>query len=504
MVSVTNRIPDYLKLHIEEPPAADSARSIPELHQLSALFPVMTGLRLVIDEQSDASQLTFPWQEGGLAGYRVSLESAKAELQPSVENRREFEQTLTKLLNSFARTRAELQRREAELAAAVPVVSVEDDGQHLADRLQGVLGASVDMLQCSKAALYLLDEGTTALKLRAHVGLTNDAFLAAPRPLEDTAADIEAMAGHAVVVDCTQPTHWRVPELCESAICVPVASATTILGTLWFFRDFQREFSPTEQNLAEITAGRLAADLERAVLVQEVRSLRDRKTPDRAPTEISFPKVAPYLDGWEVGDGPTPRIRTSFSNWCLAEDGRLHLAVGRSGTHEPQSATVAMQAAHAAHAQHDPGIKQLFNLLNQSLWTWSEEGSESALFHGVLDPDSGSLEYAIAGGVFAFVLRPHGWEPLLAGPDQLGRDDRLRIEIHRQVMMPGDVLVVMNGIGTDRSYDQDRVMNRVAENLLRNTHLSATEIAERASRTLRKKFVSTDADFSVVVAKRDE
>ena len=121
----------------------------------------------------------------------------------------------------------------------------------------------------------------------------------APRPLEDAVADVEALAGHAVVIENTElRSHWRVPHACQAAMCVPVATATTILGTLWMFRKFAADFSLEEQNLAEITAGRLASDLDRAVLTQEVRALRQstdhRSTDATTNIEPTSRPVSPW------------------------------------------------------------------------------------------------------------------------------------------------------------------------------------------------------------------
>ena len=507
---MTNRIPDYLKLHVEEPPEAPPEQPLPELERLQTWFPAATGLQLSF-EIPPPDQMTFPWSSGDQQVPRISLAPSPSPQPSNPESRRELEAALGQLCQGLFQAREELRRREAELATAVPVVSVEEDGEHLAERLQSVLRATADMLGASRAALYLLDEGTTKLKLRAEYGLGSEAFLAPPRLLEEAIADIEAMAGHAVVLDRCQPeSHWNVPESCESAICIPVASATTILGTLWVFRDTQRNFTPTEQNLAEITAGRLAADLERAVLVQEVRSLR-RRTPssgeceNRAPLPARPAKVAPLLDGWEIGDDQSSTERPRcFSHWHVAPSDLLHLSVGAlndtSATQLP-----ALQSFHAAHTQHDLSLRELATHLNESLWTSSVGGAGASLFHGILDPTSGGLEYFLAGGVFGFVLRPHGWEPLLASSTMIGSDLDWAPQVKRQALMPGDVLVVMNGVHEDRAFEQDRVMNQVAEKLLRNTHLPSTELAAAATRALAKKFSTEPTeDFTVIVAKRNE
>jgi len=506
---VTNRIADYLKLHLEETAEPPHADQLPEFDRLCSLFPAVTGLRLCIDQHTSSNQLTFPWSDQEIVSYSVSLEPTQG-AKPSLQHRRELEEVFSALLNTLSRTRHELRYREAELAAAVPVVSVDDDGAHLAERLEAVLSGTANMLQCYAAGLYLLDEATTSLKLRAQVGLGPKALLLPPRRLEDAIADIEALAGHAVVIDdTTSLSHWNVPEESESAICVPISSATTILGTVWMYRDIQSDFTPTEQNLAEITAGRLAADLERAVLIQEVRSLRGKQPPkkDAEDWNESHPaKVPPCVDGWEVVDVRTKGGSASdFCHWHLAGEDRLHLGVGAAhGFTDKQMSRVVFQTVHAAHTQHDLRVGEILDRVNQSLWTSSIEGAASSLFHALLDPTCGSLEYALAGSIFAYVLRPHGWEPLLAAPGLLGTDSEIKVQVHQQALMPGDILVVINGADPKRGFEEDTRMNHLAEKLLRNTHLSARELSKTATTALEKSSSTSEESFSVLVAKRDE
>lgn len=502
-----NRIPDYLKLFIEDVEEPTNKASAPEFKRLCSIFPEATGLRLEVSE-NDSNQLTFPWSDSKVISYRVSLQPTKRSNLQSLSAAKELEEALASLLSSYGETRNQLRDREAELATAVPVVSVDEDGEHLAERLDSVLRGVADMLQCYGAGLYLLDEGTASLKLRAHAGLTEDAFLKPARRLEDAIADVEALAGRAVVIEDTRTqSQWRVPETSKSAMCVPISSATTILGTLWLYRDFAQDFTPTEQNLAEITAGRLVSDLERAVLTREVRTLRGKDRPaehDDNWAEGRLNRLAPMVDGWDIADSRTnTKIIGDFCHWHVADDDRMHLAVGAAhGVTNKQLSSVAFQSAHAAHITHNPSVAKVFDLANQSQWTSSIEGDRSSLFHAVLDPTCGSLQYGLAGGVFAYVLRPHGWEPLLASRAVLGIDCEVGIDVHRQMLMPGDILVAMSCPMPDRQFDQDNRMNQVAEKLLHNTHLSAIELADLATSQLKSMDVSGDS-HAVLVAKRE-
>ena len=81
----------------------------------------------------------FPWSSARQLTFNVAVEPTSRSKLSSLADTREFENALASLLNLLAETRRQLQLREAELAAAVPVVSVDDDDQHLADRLHHVL-----------------------------------------------------------------------------------------------------------------------------------------------------------------------------------------------------------------------------------------------------------------------------------------------------------------------------------------------------------------------------
>ena len=78
------------------------------------------------------------------------------------------------LLSEQARLRHALWQREAELAAGVPVAARPDDAVHLAERLAAILKGGADAVGCQAAGLYVLDETTTTLKLRAAHNLPHD------------------------------------------------------------------------------------------------------------------------------------------------------------------------------------------------------------------------------------------------------------------------------------------------------------------------------------------
>ena len=177
--------------------------------------------------------------------------------------------SIADLLGELLQTRRALWQREAELAAGVPLVPHREEEKHLAARLEAVLRAGAEAVGGDAVALYLLDEATTELKLRCSWGLPFDRLTAPARPLQGAVADLEALLGHAVVLDDDDVMRmWNVPEDFPAAVCVPVSTPTTLLGTLWVFCNEKRDFNDRETNILEVVAGRLASDLEREMLLR--------------------------------------------------------------------------------------------------------------------------------------------------------------------------------------------------------------------------------------------
>ena len=189
-------------------------------------------------------------------------------------------ENLALTLGENYRWRAELAEREAELAvAATPNVEPSDEGARLASRLRDVLKTGAKALGgFDAAALYLLDDETTRLKIRALWGLPTDRFLDPPRPLRGARADVEALLGSAVVLNETYLAEaWKAPEDFECSLCVPVASETTILGTIWFFSNEKKNIETRELETLELVAARVVAELEKEKMRQENERLANAR-----------------------------------------------------------------------------------------------------------------------------------------------------------------------------------------------------------------------------------
>ncbi len=230
---------------------ARSLAGLPASHRLDASIRIRPGAQDLPTRTRRPSGVGLQRSSrvrGPLPGISPWAARSTAKQKPSAqvpfEAARGLASAIGGMLEETLQLRRALVEREAELAAGVPLVPHPQEPEHLANRLEAVLRGGAQAVGCHAAALYLLDEATSKLKLRSCWGLPLDRLTAPPRPLQGAVADLESMLGHAVVLEDTpMMRHWRAPEDFSAAACVPVSTSTTILGTLWMFSNVKRDFT---------------------------------------------------------------------------------------------------------------------------------------------------------------------------------------------------------------------------------------------------------------------
>ncbi len=354
------------------------------------------------------------------------------------------------MLGELVHAQHALWEREAELAAGVPVVPQPEPEKHLAFRLQAVLQTAAEVVECHAAALYLLDDATTCLKLRSAHGLPPERLIHPPRPLQGALADLEALLGHAVVVDDRSPLpRWNPPEDFPVAVCVPISTPTTILGTLWVFSNKHRDFSDRDTNVLEIMAGRLAAELEREMLLRvaaDAAQLERQLAAAQRLQRNQLPAVPPLLDGWDMA-GWAPQFRSvggQFFDWFFGSEGLLTLAAADVAGQGMEAALTAatLRAAIRSHAQYHRSADRLLSQTNLTLWTGSAGDQSASLFCGLLEPSTGRLQFAVAGTVQVLLLTPDGWTSLTQTAAPLGTDPESAYRRFDHQLDPGQSLFI--------------------------------------------------------------
>jgi phosphoserine phosphatase RsbU/P len=443
-VPKTSSHPSTLRLYTE--PAARGAKcaggSVASLPELLRAFRSATGwsLQYAAGQASKAastkSETALNWSatvnpgQGAVPGHLSlsPIEDIEKSQAVPFEAARGLASAVGGMLEEVVQVRRALFEREAELAAGVPLVPHPEEPTHLANRLEAVLRGGAQAVGCHAAALYLLDEATSKLKLRSCWGMPLDRLTAPPRPLQGAVADLESMLGHAVVLeDIAMMRHWRAPEDFAAAVCVPISTSTTILGTLWMFSNDKREFNDQQTNVVELVAGRLAADLEREMLWQEgfvAAAIKKQIAAAERMQRNQLPTIAPLLDDWELA-GWTAQAESlggDFHDWFCLPDGLLAVAVGHAMDGGIQAAIAAsgLKAALRAHGQYYREAQQTLKRLNLTLWTGSAGDQHAALFYGLIETATGRISTASAGQPGALVIRSDGWESLTQISARLG------------------------------------------------------------------------------------
>lgn len=446
---------------VASPPDIESVASLPAL---TAAFRVATGWSVTFQT---GPKPTHPPEHASSApanpGVRATLgdahlglvRSASAISGPRVERRaaQDLADSLAALLDEHLQSRRALWEREAELAAAVPVIASPSARRALARRIETILRDAAQAVGAQAAGLYLLDEATTALKLRSAWGLPPQRFADPPRPLEGALADLEAMLGHAVCLEDTQLLdRWNAPEAFPAAACVPVATPNTILGTLWVFSTAPRTFDRRDTSLLEAVAGRLAAELERETLVREsVKAARLRRQCEAAEQlhRAMLPAMPPDLPGWELAGwlGRSALLTEGFYDWCPAAAGRIAaLAVRSEDEGIPAAMTAqAVRAACRAHALRSRNPGSLLQAVSADLWRASPGDQKAAAFSALLPPGSPTLTWASGGNVQVLVWRHRRCRSFFSPMAPLGAFTEGTWQQHRHRLQPGDLLVAMVG-----------------------------------------------------------
>jgi phosphoserine phosphatase RsbU/P len=524
-VRVSSRSLANLRLHVEEPsdsevggPRSEVRDQADLIARLTQAFGAATGWDLRLEQ----SPLGFG------EAWSKTIDSPEetpprlvlgAPIDPSEKNHkardlnevRPLALAIGDLLGEIQQLRYAVWQREAELAAGVPVKARHDEEPHLAERLEAVLKGGAEAIGCHAAGLYLLDEATSVLKLRAAWGLPQDRLLAPPRPLRGSMADLEALVGHAVALEDTSILpHWRCPEDYPSAVCVPVSSPTMPLGTLWVFSDHEREFTPQETNLLEIIAGRLAADLEREMLLAAGgrASQSDRQLEAAARwTSERLPSITPLVDdydlaGWTKQAG---EIGGDFHDWSVHSDGRVSLIVGDAAGAELEATltAAAVQTCVRSHATYGYSAGELLTRVNDTLVAASPGNQQASCAYALLDPASQDLQVSIAGDCLAIVVGPDGRLITTSDTPRLGQladcpyaSDPLRLAA-------GEVLLLVSG-GVRRAIDSAGLRigeASIASLVARHLCCSAKDLVARLQKLLDHDAQAAE-DLTVLVVKR--
>jgi len=258
-------------------------------------------------------------------------------------------------------------------------------------------------------------------------------------------------------------SYWKVPEQDFAAcVCVPVSSLSMPLGTLWVYGKEPREFTDPQTNILEVVAGRLAADLEREVLVAEALSAREQSrqiTALERSQHDQLPRTAPMVEGWEIAAkayhaGP---VGGTFYDWFTLADDGLGVLAGDTLQHGLEGAMTAgaLRAAARAFGPEHKEPQRVLERANSILWTGSAGTACAGLFHAVVDPASDLISFSAAGPMRVLAVSEDGCTSLAGPTAALGLAEELSAGAVRRRFEPQELLLAY---GTTFLCDADELI----------------------------------------------
>jgi serine phosphatase RsbU (regulator of sigma subunit) len=345
-----------------------------------------------------------------------------------------------------------IENQEAQLATSLGVSIRKDEAEILASRLTESLHRAAELTGSDAAALYLLDDTTSQLKMRSCWGVDKAALTKPARELRGSLADLEALMGNAVLLENTRlAPEWNCPENYAAAMCVPIGSPTMPHGTLWLWSDHIRDFSADDIDAAKAASEKILVDIERSVLADEVLRTRglDRQFESAGLIQSSrLPSSQPLHSDYEVG-GWTYQgqaLGGNFHTWSINKHGKICAAIGSSNSRGAAGALVATSVQTVVetcwNSNHRPN--QVMRKANDILWEAEDGDWRSSLCYINLHPESGTTQLAMAGNIQAFIVASHGFRMLSGTPTLLAEQPDTRFENQQVYLEGGELLMVVS------------------------------------------------------------
>ncbi len=342
-----------------------------------------------------------------------------------------------------------VRRQEAELATAVGVRSHSDRGRETADRLESILDSVARSVGAVAGALYLLDDDTSALKMRSCIGLPKTRLSAPARELKGSLADLEALMGNAVLLtDIEMMPAWPSPEDFASALVVPVGSTTMPHGTMWFWSEKPRPYSATEVEVANLAAGRVMSEIEQSILGHEIGQSRAIQKqidtasliqasmlPDNQVLHQDFD-----VNGWTFQNGS---IGGGFHHWDVNHQEMMTVSLGNATQQGPEGAIVStsIQSIVRTLWQGNANPASIMRNVNDTLWAMQEADWTASLGLIQINPVTGYGSICSAGDIQSFVISHRGFRPIgthalkvASQPDTIFQSDRFCLQ-------PGEIFL---------------------------------------------------------------
>jgi serine phosphatase RsbU (regulator of sigma subunit)/anti-sigma regulatory factor (Ser/Thr protein kinase) len=252
-------------------------------------------------------------------------------------------------------------------------------------------------------------------------------------------------------------------------VAIPLISQGELVGLLCLGpRLSQQDYSTYDRKLLNDLASQAAPAVRVAQLVQEQQAqARERERIDqelriaRLIQQTLLPKDVPHLPGWELAAyyQPARAVGGDFYDFLYYDDGRLGIVVG-DVTDKGVPAALVMATTRSilrssAEKLMTPGavLEQSNNLLCPDI----PPKMFVTCLYGILEPDTGRLQYANAGHDLPYHRHGNHVEEMRATGMPLGLMPDMHYEEKEAYLSPGDSILLYSD-GLVEAHNADREM----------------------------------------------
>lgn len=502
---MSQQFPGHLRLHKEDHSEASSApisSSSDLIEQVLHAFCQATGWAAVATaEPKQPRTRTRPpeydpnsrnWSVVSALPMDGMLDAMEMNAMPAVS-----ENSAQQLLNGIAalirrvdEAERTVWRQEAELAANIGLSMKVDDQEELATKIDDLLAQTAAAIGCDAAAIYLLDDATSVLKMRGCIGLPKSRLTAPPRPLRGSLGDLEALLGNAVLIeDIASMPQWQSPEEFGSAMVIPIGTIQMPQGTLWLWSERRKTFNANEVEICKRAAGELMSILERRLLCKEVSAARQvhravdeiaTRQASRLPDDQPLDRRIDMAGMTDSGDS----VSTQFHSWTLRPDQQIVACIGGAKASGLDGCMVATTLQTTTEVLWHQALtaSQLMRQTNDHLWGLGEGDWRSAMSMVELDPATGQGSLCTAGRGNSFLITTNGFRPLATSGPLLATQPEAVFSVERFTLEPRDVLLMFSPLPAkiiQQSAHEFNELLRTAHSLLGKP---AKEVIDKLSR----------------------
>ncbi len=513
-----------LRLHVEEDLAREHRWQqrlhvcLPEAKGLADQFEATTGWLLSYRSAAPVTEPTEDETQRSVFGrFEIADLSEKWPPGKPAVSRVECERLLAQINRLVGKIESmELDRQRATSA---PVDATEDSPllpTNNADKVANLLRFAKSEMSAIGAAVYLLDDATTHLRLRSMIAPAAFApDVESVRPLENALADLESLIGNHVNIHTPEMGEtWRIPQPFNFGWCCLLGTKNLPLGTLWIFFSQPRTLDAAKSEFLSSLSNQVYSEINSRENPESVDAdsalLRQELLLAARSNDARLPSFAPEIDGWKLA-GWTYRqgyLASTFHDWAVTPSGNLSVAIGQV---VGPMLTAAMSLNNlrsllSAHRDYRHSGVSLIAKLNEQVWCNSPGDEMASLIYALVDPETDQVQMVNAGDGGVVLGGPFGIQSIDQFQTPLGVDlETPYVQWERALQETETLVMFTQGLrhAISESVASACDADLLRPILLRNHGQPQAILAEIEERFFRSDFQHVAGDLSVLVLSRN-